>query len=111
MLRRRKNLTHQRLEEEKQEVVNRLLKRQAPKGRGRTGKNNGLDTPAIGVAEGILKSDDSQEAPNMARWISDKNGVRLYIPASWEGTAAGTLFEPKRSKHIEDIGDGDTTMG
>ena len=101
MARRRKNLTDQRLEEEKMDTINRLLKRQAPKVRGKPvsgGKSGtaGDATPSAeaGVAEAGGVVQEAPPKPTMVRWISDKEGVRLYVPTSWLGTPAGRVFDP-----------------
>lgn len=102
MARRRKNLTDQRLEEEKMDTINRLLKRQAPKMRGKGaagGKSAGDATPALGdagdgtAAGGALATIEEAPKPTMVRWVSSKDGVRVYVPASWIGTPAGAVFE------------------
>ena len=100
MARRRKNLTDQRLEEEKMDTINRLLKRQAPKVRGKpvSGGKSGVAgdaTPSVEAGTGEVGG-VVQEAPEptMVRWISSKEGVRLYVPTSWLDTPAGRVFDP-----------------
>lgn len=100
MARRRKNLTDQRLEEEKMDTINRLLKRQAPKLRGKPvgGSKNGVAgdaTPSVDAGAGEVAG-VVQEAPipTMVRWVNNKEGVRLYVPTSWLGTPAGRVFDP-----------------
>jgi len=100
MARRRKNLTDQRLEEEKMDTINRLLKRQAPKMRGKannaaSGKAGGDTTPAV-ESEGQMAAggvEEEKPQPKMVRWVTNKDGVRVYVPGSWIGTPAGSVFE------------------
>lgn len=124
MARRRKNLTDQRLEEEKMDTINRLLKRQAPKVRGKPvsgGKSGaaGDATPSMEAGAGAGEVGGVvQEAPKptMVRWVSDKDGVRLYVPTSWLGTPAGRVFDPGMGgrlghrKMVEIIDEGDVVM-
>ncbi|KAL9121322.1 MAG: hypothetical protein Q9187_002122 [Circinaria calcarea] len=94
MARRRKNLSEKRNEEEKMDTINRLLKKQAPKRRGKISAvelqaadhNNNSSTAA---------QEPEIEKPNpvFTRWISDSRGIRLGVPSEWEGTGVGRVFE------------------
>lgn len=96
MARRRKNLTDQKLEEEKIDTINRLLKKQTPKMRGR-GKVAGDATPADQAnAEAALEGVDLPFPPTMVRWTSNKDGIRLSIPDSWLKAPVGKIFEPQK---------------
>ncbi|KGO72150.1 PAPA-1-like conserved region [Penicillium italicum] len=87
MARRRKNLSEKRNEEEKMDTINRLLKKQAPKRRGRAAAAEAADgTPGQEGAE-AEKAD-----PTMARWVSGSNGCRVTVPGEWLGTPAGRVF-------------------
>ncbi|KAI3297269.1 hypothetical protein DTO002I6_3021 [Penicillium roqueforti] len=87
MARRRKNLSEKRNEEEKMDTINRLLKKQAPKRRGRAAAAEAADgTPGQEGAEAD-KAD-----PTMARWISGSNGCKVAVPEEWLGTPTGRVF-------------------
>ncbi|KAL7273649.1 hypothetical protein RUND412_003477 [Rhizina undulata] len=93
MARRRKNLTDQRLEEEKMDTINKLLKKQTPKMRksGRTGDV----TPALGEMDsGVVIGGGAVagKPPNMVRWVSDARGIRVHVPESWLVGPAGDVF-------------------
>ncbi|PLB40209.1 PAPA-1-like domain-containing protein [Aspergillus candidus] len=89
MARRRKNLSEKRNEEEKMDTINRLLRKQAPKRRGRI--------PAAEAAEAASGDQETQEVekvdPIFARWVSGRDGSRLGVPNEWLGTPAGRPFE------------------
>lgn len=123
MARRRKNLTDQRLEEEKMDTINRLLKRQAPKMRGKSnnatsGKAGGDATPAAeGEGQATVGGlEEEKPEPKMIRLVSNKDGVRVYVPGSWIGTPAGSMFEKGMGgrlghrKMVEVLDEGDVIM-
>ncbi|MCJ1317653.1 hypothetical protein MMC15_002978 [Xylographa vitiligo] len=95
MARRRKNLSEKRNEEEKMDTINRLLKKQAPKRRGkisaaeiaagRARVGSGEETPAEYEVE-IERAN-----PVFVRWVSGREGVRVGVPAEWEG-GVGRVF-------------------
>ncbi|KAJ5105799.1 hypothetical protein NUU61_003146 [Penicillium alfredii] len=88
MARRRKNLSEKRNEEEKMDTINRLLRKQPPKRRGRAAAVEGADgTPADQEAPEPEKAD-----PTMVRWISNSKDCTLSVPEEWLGTPAGRLF-------------------
>lgn len=88
MARRRKNLSEKRNEEEKMDTINRLLRKQPPKRRGRAAAAEGTDTtPAEPEALEPEKAD-----PLMVRWVSDASGCKVHVPDEWLGTPAGRLF-------------------
>ncbi|PWY89571.1 hypothetical protein BO94DRAFT_584818 [Aspergillus sclerotioniger CBS 115572] len=88
MARRRKNLSEKRNEEEKLDTINRLLRKQAPKRRGRI--------PAAEAAEAASAEQEIQEYekadPTMVRWVSGRNGSRVGVPEEWLGIPAGRVF-------------------
>ncbi|KAJ5959336.1 uncharacterized protein N7479_006486 [Penicillium vulpinum] len=86
MARRRKNLSEKRNEEEKMDTINRLLKKQAPKRRGRQAAEAADGTPGQEGAE-TEKAD-----PTLVRWISGPNGCKVNVPEEWLGTPAGRVF-------------------
>ncbi|KAJ5899331.1 hypothetical protein N7495_004075 [Penicillium taxi] len=102
MARRRKNLSEKRNEEEKMDTINRLLKRQPPKKRGRQ---------AAATAEGVETTPADQEPaealkadPTMVRWVSNASGSTLNVPLEWLGTPAGRLFGANGSgKMVEEV--------
>ncbi|EAW14144.1 PAPA-1-like domain-containing protein [Aspergillus clavatus NRRL 1] len=87
MARRRKNLSEKRNEEEKMDTINRLLRKQAPKRRGRI---------PVAEAEAVAAEQEAQEyekpQPTMVRWISGREGSRIGVPEEWLGTPAGRVF-------------------
>ena len=104
MARRRKNLSEKRNEEEKQDTINRLLKKQAPKRRGKISAAEiaaGAETPDVaftGIEEDIVKPH-----PAFSRWVSGPSGIRIGLPGEWKGTAVGEPFGNKGWKLIEEV--------
>ncbi|GIJ88948.1 hypothetical protein Asppvi_007876 [Aspergillus pseudoviridinutans] len=101
MARRRKNLSEKRNEEEKMDTINRLLRKQAPKRRGRI---------PVAEAEANAAEQEAEEAekpqPTMVRWVSGRKGSRIGVPEEWLGTPAGRVFgeAPSRpSKLVEEV--------
>ncbi|KAJ5923758.1 hypothetical protein N7454_009003 [Penicillium verhagenii] len=93
MARRRKNLSEKRNEEEKMDTINRLLRKQPPKRRGRAAAEGAESTPADQEGAVVEKPDHT-----MVRWISNANGCTLSVPEEWLGTKAGRLFGPPPAK-------------
>jgi Ino eighty subunit 2 len=123
MARRRKNLTDQKLEEEKVSIpfpsihsyphpepgsdlryqerkranstqidtINRLLKKQTPKMRGR-GRATGDATPADGNGDITMGGMEAPPLPTMMRWVSNKDGIRLAIPETWMNGPIGKVY-------------------
>ena len=101
MARRRKNLSEKRNEEEKQDTINRLLKKQAPKRRGKISAKEieAQDRGDMSEAEELQLQQGYEEAaevvpanPVFVRWVSDSRGCRVGVPAEWEGTPMGEVF-------------------
>lgn len=102
MARRRKNLSEKRNEEEKQDTINRLLKKQAPKRRGKISAKEieAQDRGDMSEAEEqqLLQRGNEEAAeivpanPVFVRWVSDRQGCRVGVPAEWEGTPMGQVF-------------------
>lgn len=70
------------------DTINRLLKKQAPKRRGRAAATEAEGTPTVQEAPEPPKPD-----PTMVRWVSSANGVcRVAAPEELFGTPAGRLF-------------------
>ncbi|KAJ9645920.1 hypothetical protein H2199_002963 [Coniosporium tulheliwenetii] len=83
MARRRKNLSEKRNEEEKQDTINRLLKKQAPKRRTRA---------EILADAAAADGDDAQREkphPVFVRYVQSRQGARIGVPE--EVLAAGVL--------------------
>jgi Ino eighty subunit 2 len=95
MARRRKNLSEKRNEEEKMDTINRLLKKQAPKRRGR-----GLAE----VTEAGEEDPEQKASPLFARWVNNAQGSRVAVPEEWLGKAVGRVFDapvaPRSYPHV-----------
>ncbi|OCK74203.1 hypothetical protein K432DRAFT_470641 [Lepidopterella palustris CBS 459.81] len=86
MARRRKNLSEKRNEEEKMDTINRLLKKQPPKRRGRgamadIGESGQEDEPEPEKAPAIF-----------IRYTQNVNGSRVAVPQEWLSSPAGGIF-------------------
>jgi Ino eighty subunit 2 len=78
------------------DTINKLLKKQAPKRRGKVSAQEtaGDATPNVQDAE--------QEKPKAVyvRWVSDGNSSRIGVPIEWFGTPVGKVFgEPRNDGH------------
>lgn len=114
MARRRKNLSEKRNEEEKMDTINRLLKKQAPKRRGKisaaeiaanskakTGSAEGGDeTPAE------YEMEVEQANPVYTRWVYSQDGIKVGVPGEWEGTGVGKVFGGMGWRRIEEVVEG-----
>ncbi|KAI9044073.1 PAPA-1-like domain-containing protein [Aspergillus affinis] len=87
MARRRKNLSEKRNEEEKMDTINRLLRKQAPKRRGRVPAAEAAEASADQEGQEVERAD-----PIMVRWVSGRAGSRVGVPEEWFGTPAGRVF-------------------
>ncbi|KAI1300798.1 PAPA-1-like conserved region-domain-containing protein [Xylaria venustula] len=85
MARRRRNLSEKRNEEVKMETINKLLKKQAPKTKGKS--QAGMESTPD--AEGYKPS------PTFVRWVSNKDGNRVAVPVEILGGPAGKVFKKK----------------
>ncbi|KAL3474976.1 PAPA-1-like conserved region-domain-containing protein [Aspergillus californicus] len=100
MARRRKNLSEKRNEEEKMDTINRLLRKQAPKRRGRI--------PAAEAAENAAADQETAVEydpadPTLVRWISGRQGSQICVPEEWLGTPAGRFLGGAPSKLVEEL--------
>ena len=103
MARRRKNLSEKRNEEEKMDTINRLLKKQAPKRRGKISAAEiaaGAETPEVQL--GPEESYERAE-PGFIRWVSNADGCRIGIPLEWKDKAAARVFGKGTWKMIEEV--------
>ncbi|KAL9045030.1 MAG: hypothetical protein Q9214_001873 [Letrouitia sp. 1 TL-2023] len=81
MARRRKNLSEKRNEEEKLDTINRLLKKQAPK---RRGKISAEEITANALAPPEPFEEEVEKAnPVFIRWVNDRDGSRIGVPEEW----------------------------
>lgn len=84
------------------DTINRLLKKQAPKRRGRAAAAEAADgTPGQETKEA------EKPDPTLVRWTSGPNGCRVDVPEEWLGTPAGRVFGapavPTAGKMVEEI--------
>lgn len=102
MARRRKNLSEKRNEEEKADTINRLLKKQAPKRRGKISqaeiaaqdREDDAEDSGLEDEEGGEEVREHEPAnPVFVRWVSDRAGCRVGVPAEWLGKNVGRVFE------------------
>ncbi|KAI1278499.1 PAPA-1-like conserved region-domain-containing protein [Xylaria sp. FL0933] len=85
MARRRRNLSEKRNEEVKMETINKLLKKQAPKTKGKA--QAGMEsTPDV---------EAHKPSPVFVRWVSNKDGVRVCVPDEILAAPAGKVFKKK----------------
>ncbi|KAG7060172.1 papa-1-like conserved region family protein [Colletotrichum scovillei] len=100
MARRRRNLSDKRNEEVKasiiiMETINKLLKKQAPKTKGKGA--NGEDTPG---------GDSSKPDVAFVRWVNSKKGSIVAVPEEIIGGPTGKVFGPpglKSGKMVEEV--------
>ena len=86
------------------DTINRLLKKQAPKRRGKISAAEVAAAAAAaagGVATPDVGEDPEEEAaaaaverpdPRFVRWVSNREGCRVGVPGEWRGTGAGRVF-------------------
>jgi Ino eighty subunit 2 len=131
MARRRKNLSEKKNEEEKvsrsiwptifrplsvflltlikMSTINRLLKRQVPKRRGKAMNPETLEaaTAAEGASPAEVEEIEVERAnPFFVRWVNDKDGSRIGVPEEWLGKKVGRLFSappPGSHKLVEEV--------
>jgi Ino eighty subunit 2 len=70
------------------DTINRLLKKQAPKRRGRAAANEAAD----GTPAGQDVSEHEKADPIFVRWVSGPNGCKVNVPEEWLGTPSGRMF-------------------
>lgn len=71
------------------ETINKLLKKQTPKRRGRM---------ALAGSPGDETPNEQEQEPRKAnplfvRWVSNKNGSRIGVPTEWLERKVGRVFE------------------
>ena len=103
MARRRKNLSEKRNEEEKLDTINRLLKKQAPKRRGKISAAEiaaGAETPEV---QGGTQDVTERADPGFIRWVSNADGCRVGVPIEWKDKTAAKVFGTGTWKMIEEV--------
>ncbi|GKT51894.1 INO80 complex subunit 2 [Colletotrichum spaethianum] len=106
MARRRRNLSEKRNEEVKasnfralklfMETINKLLKKQAPKTKGKGG----------GVGDETPNSESQKPDVAFVRWVNSKKGSVVAVPDEMLGGPAGKVFVPgglKSGKMVEEV--------
>lgn len=72
------------------DTINKLLKKQAPK---RRGKISAAETAGEATPRNAQDTPVSEKAePTMTRWVSSRDSCRVGVPDEWFGTPAGRLF-------------------
>lgn len=73
------------------DTINRLLKKQAPK---RRGKLSAAEISANAAAHEDLGPEIEVEKPNpvFVRWVSNRHGCRVGVPGEWLAGPAGRVF-------------------
>lgn len=71
------------------DTINKLLKKQAPKRRGKVAANETAGDATPNVEE------EETFKPNAVytRWVSSKDGCRIGVVEEWNGTPVGRVFE------------------
>ncbi|KAI4094231.1 MAG: hypothetical protein LQ348_001737 [Seirophora lacunosa] len=106
MARRRKNLSEKRNEEEKLDTINRLLKKQAPK---RRGKISAAEITADALAPPEPSDIEFERAnPVYVRWVNDRHGSRVGVPSEWlenglENSIGKVFVGGGRRKMVEEV--------
>lgn len=71
------------------DTINKLLKKQAPKRRGKISAAEVAGENAVQLQE---DQEPEKAEPTMVRYIMNRDGCRLGVPEEWIGTPAGKLF-------------------
>lgn len=83
------------------DTINRLLKKQAPK---RRGKISAAEISAQDRGDDSASPPEEEIAPAnpvFVRWISDRNGCRVGVPGEWLGGPVGKVFGGGRA--VEEV--------
>lgn len=80
------------------DTINRLLRKQPPKRRGRVSAADG----AIATPAEQEELEGERADPTLVRWVSNQHGCKLGVPAEWFGTPAGQVFGdlPKGNRRL-----------
>lgn len=80
------------------DTINKLLKKQAPK---RRGKISAAEVAGENAAQSQEDQEPEKAEPTMIRYIANRDGCRLGVPEEWIGTPAGKLFgQSAVSQHV-----------
>ena len=84
------------------DTINKLLKKQAPKQRGRSRLiESGASTTGAGdITPNIPESASEKPDPVFVRWISSTKGSLVGVPQEWSGTPFGQVFERATTDHL-----------
>ncbi|KAH7064869.1 PAPA-1-like conserved region-domain-containing protein [Macrophomina phaseolina] len=93
MARRRKNLSEKRNEEEKMDTINRLLKKQAPKRRGKA------QVDADGAGEDDI--DYERASPLYIRYIQTAENSQIAVPHEWLESPLGELMAKSKPATVK----------
>jgi len=97
MARRRKDLSDKRMQEEKEDTLNRLLTKQAPKRRSRAQMMADAEKGDFGAGTWTPEGGDVVVVPKpnrvFLRTVVSREGTRLGVPVEWLGTPVGRVFE------------------
>ncbi len=80
------------------ETINKLLKKQAPKTNARRKEFSGTSGAGSARIEPGTDAEPDQPDPLFIRYVSNKDGSRLGVPAEWLGGPLGKLYETPRVK-------------
>lgn len=83
------------------DTINRLLKKQAPKRRGKISAAEISANAAAGASEDDVASEERDAEVEKAssvfvRWVSDARGCRVGVPAEWLEGPVGRVFKRAR---------------
>lgn len=70
------------------DTINRLLRKQPPKKRGRAAEG----AESAPAEQEVQEPEKPKADPIMVRWSSSREGNKLSVPEEWLGTPAGRLF-------------------
>lgn len=81
-------------------TINKLLKKQAPKRRGKA--PNPETVAAATAGDATPNSQEAEELekanPLFTRWVSNREGIKLGVPEEWLGKEVGRVFgEPGKT--------------
>lgn len=90
-------------------TINRLLKRQPPKRKGKAVNQEAGEagTAAEGASPAEFEEIEVERAnPLFVRWVNNKDGSRIGVPDEWLGKKVGRVFgppPPNRGRSVEEI--------
>ena len=80
------------------DTINRLLKKQAPKRRGKisnaelnANKDGSTNTP--GNETSIAEPEIEKPNPIFVRWVNTREGTKIGVPEEWLGAPVGKVFQ------------------